>query len=62
MKRLFGGSHAADAESFPVTLTDEEWHKKLTPAQFAVLRKHGTERAGTSPLPVFGPHSDRRAP
>ena len=30
--------------------TDEEWAKALTPEQFQVLRKHGTERAGTSPL------------
>jgi peptide-methionine (R)-S-oxide reductase len=31
-------------------LTDADWHKRLTSAQFDVLRKHGTERAGTSPL------------
>lgn len=28
--------------------TEEEWQKKLTPEQFAVLRKHGTERAFTN--------------
>ncbi len=32
------------------TKTDEEWQRKLTPEQYRVLRCHGTERAGTSPL------------
>lgn len=37
-------------QRFPIMKTDEEWKKILTPDQFYVLRKHGTERAGTSPL------------
>src|SRR5579872_6808458 len=47
--RLFGSSQTADPETFPVSHTDEEWRSKLSPAQYGVLRKHGTERAGTSP-------------
>jgi peptide-methionine (R)-S-oxide reductase len=50
MKRLFGGAAEATAESFRVSHTDEEWRRILSPEQFRVLRQHGTERAGTSPL------------
>jgi peptide-methionine (R)-S-oxide reductase len=30
--------------------TDEQWRQTLTPEQFQVLRQHGTERRGSSPL------------
>ena len=35
---------------FEITKTEAEWRKILTPEQFHILRKHGTERAGTSSL------------
>ena len=28
-----------------LTLSDEEWRRRLTPEQYKVLRKHGTEQA-----------------
>jgi peptide-methionine (R)-S-oxide reductase len=31
-------------------LTEADWKKRLTAQQFYVLRQHGTERAGSSPL------------
>ena len=33
-------------EQFPVTHTDAEWRALLTPEQYAIMREHGTERAG----------------
>ena len=50
--RPFGASNAQAGETFEVTKTEEEWRQALTPQQFAVLRKHGTEQ----------PHSVRLKP
>jgi peptide-methionine (R)-S-oxide reductase len=49
----FGIGPAVSAKSegtFEVTKTEEEWRAILTPEQYAVLREHDTEVAGSSPL------------
>lgn len=47
--RLFGGG-GNNEEHFPVEHSEAEWRSRLSPEAFQVLRKHATERAGTSPL------------
>ncbi|MGH7030437.1 MAG: peptide-methionine (R)-S-oxide reductase MsrB [Stellaceae bacterium] len=47
--RLGGKGHAAE-KAFAVSLSEQEWRSKLSASQFRVLREHGTERAGSSPL------------
>ncbi|XHU95752.1 MAG: peptide-methionine (R)-S-oxide reductase MsrB [cyanobacterium endosymbiont of Rhopalodia gibba] len=37
-------------ENFKIVKSAQEWQEILSPEQFDVLRKHGTEIAGTSPL------------
>ncbi len=34
----------------PIKISDNEWQQHLTPEQYNILRKHGTERAFTSKL------------
>jgi peptide-methionine (R)-S-oxide reductase len=50
----FGGrgesSKSGSENRFDVTLSDQEWRHRLRPEQYRVLREHGTERAGSSPL------------
>jgi peptide-methionine (R)-S-oxide reductase len=41
---------AAEPEKFELSHSDDEWRKLLTPNQYAVLRKEGTERPYSSPL------------
>ena len=48
--RVGTATDAAPAQNFEVQKTDAEWRSLLTPAQYDVLRKEGTERPGTSPL------------
>jgi peptide-methionine (R)-S-oxide reductase len=35
---------------FPYQLTEEEWRKKLSAEQYAVMRRHGTEAPGSCAL------------
>ncbi len=51
---LISGNNIAGAAgpkiTFEITKSPEEWKKTLTKEQYYVLRDHGTERAGSSPL------------
>jgi peptide-methionine (R)-S-oxide reductase len=43
-------------KTFKVNYSDEEWRARLTPEQYDVLRRHGTERPGSCAL-----NSEKRA-
>ena len=49
-KALQGGAAAENDGTFEIVKSEADWRKALTPEQYYVLRGHGTERAGTSPL------------
>jgi peptide-methionine (R)-S-oxide reductase len=50
-RTLSGENAMAETQTaFEVQKTDAEWRTTLTPIQYGVLRKHGTEPAGSSPL------------
>ena len=44
------GSGVAQAKAFPIQRSETDWRKRLSPAQFRILRQHGTERPFSSPL------------
>jgi peptide-methionine (R)-S-oxide reductase len=39
-----------DTKQYPVTHTEAEWHKILSPEQYRIMREHGTEPAGSCAL------------
>ncbi len=47
---LTGVGRAMAAAIEKLTLSDDEWRKRLSPGQFDILRKEGTERPYSSPL------------
>lgn len=47
---LLSTSQVALAAGFEVTRTDAEWRTMLSPLEYKVMRREGTERAGSSPL------------
>lgn len=44
------GGTEASARAFPVQMSEAEWRRRLTRSQFHILREHGTEPPGSSPL------------
>ncbi|RDC61251.1 Peptide-methionine (R)-S-oxide reductase [Alteripontixanthobacter maritimus] len=50
MPMLASCGSPAEARSWKVSLTEAQWRKKLTAAEFRILRKAGTERPYSSPL------------
>lgn len=43
-------ARAHDEPIQPLKLSDTQWHQRLTPPQYYILREEGTERAFSSPL------------
>ena len=48
--RWLRATPANAAEKFEIEKTEAEWRAQLTAQQYEILRNHGTERPGSSPL------------
>ncbi|MBU3888375.1 peptide-methionine (R)-S-oxide reductase MsrB [Methylosinus sporium] len=44
------GASEPNDQQFPVTRTEEEWRARLTPDQYVIMRRHGTEPPGSCAL------------
>jgi peptide-methionine (R)-S-oxide reductase len=49
-KTIAATERPMQTKQYPVTHTDAEWRKLLTPEQYEVLRGHGTEAPGSCAL------------
>src|SRR5688572_12513514 len=45
-----GTESPMDTKTYPVTRSEAEWRKLLTPEQYYIMREHGTERPGSCAL------------
>jgi peptide-methionine (R)-S-oxide reductase len=50
LARAAGAAEPPAAGMEPLVLTDAQWKQRLTPQQYAVLRREATEPPGSSPL------------
>ena len=46
-RTMAAASSSTNSTNDPKVLSEQDWREKLTPEQFQVLRKKGTERPGT---------------
>ena len=53
LKGTSGLAQDREKAKYEIVLTEQEWKQRLTPEQFKILRKQGTERAFTGQYDKF---------